>query len=312
MIAESKPIELAISLKGEVLQSNFPEWCAGIKAVVAQVNQDLITDADFDRAAGNVKELKVAENALKDVKVQALKEAADIQALFAEIDDTGEEVRKARLGLDRQIKAKKEEARQVILMDAIGSIIATKHQKYERRIVSAMKGKKTVATQEAAATATVEAINTEIVATREIMEKFKAEYGPTLLPDPESLEVRDSLEVGIELTRRLERQRDEAEKQMLRDESNELRAKAMAAEQAKADAEKTKDDAIDLERIVAAVAPAEQTVADELAEFLATVAAGFAPAKIARANLKHPSNKAKAVSFAKALAAAWHTLKGVY
>ena len=312
MIAEPKPIELAISLRGEVLQSNFPEWCAGIKAVVAQVNQDLITDADFDRAAGNVKELKVAENALRDVKAQALKEAADIQALFAEIDDTGEEVRKARLGLDSQIKAKKEEARQVILMDAIGSIIATNHQKYERRIVSAMKGKKTVATQEAAATATVEAINTEIVATREIMEKFKAEYGPTLLPDPESLEVRDSLEVGIELTRRMERQRDEAEKQMLRDESNELRAKAMAAEQAKADAEKTKDDAIDLERVVAAVAPAEQTAADELSAFLATVAAGFAPAKIARANLKHPSNKAKAVSFAKALAAAWHTLKGVY
>lgn len=311
MIAEPKPIELAISLKGEVLQSNFPEWCAGIKAVVAQVNQDLISDTDFDRAAGNVKELKAAEDALKDVKAQALKEAADIQALFAEIDDTGEEVRKARLGLDRQIKAKKEEARQAILVDAIGSIIATNHQKYERRIVSAMKGKKTVATQEAAAITTVEAINAEIVATREIMEKFKAEYGPTLLPDPESLEVRDSLEVGIELTRRMERQRDEAEKQMLRDESNELRAKAMAAEQAKADAEKTKDDAIDLERVVAAVAPAEQTAADELAAFLATVAAGFAPAKAARGNLKHPSNKAKAGAFANALSAAWNTLKGV-
>ena len=109
----------------------------------------------------------------------------------------------------------------------------------------------------------------------------------------------------------MERQRDEVEKQMLRDESNELRAKAMAAEQAKADAEKTKDDAVDLERVVAAVAPAEQTAADELAAFLATVAAGFAPAKAARGNLKHPSNKAKAGAFANALSAAWNTMKGV-
>ena len=311
MSAESKPIELAISLKGEVLQSNFPEWCAGIKAVVAQVNQVLSTDADFDRAASNVKELKAAENALKDVKAQALKEAADIQALFAEIDDTGAEVRKARLGLDRQIKANKEETRLAILMHAIVSIIATNQQKYERRIVSAMKGKKTVATQEAAATDTVKMINAEVLATREIMQKFTAEYGPTLIPDPESLELRDSLEVGVELTRRLERQRDEAEKQKLRDESNELRAKATAAELFKADAEKNKDDAVDFNRVMAKVAPAEHSAGDELASFLATVAAGFAPAKAARANLQHRSNKDKAGAFANALSAAWSTLKGV-
>lgn len=327
---ESKEImELSISLKGEILSSNFSEFCDNLKADINAINQSLSTDEDFSEAADNVKGLKIYEKALIDAKKNALEQAADVQKLFEAIDDISETARQARLKLDRQIKAKKEEVRKSILSNALASVIATNQQHFELRIVKAMKGKKTVETQQAAASSEVEAINAEVTATRATMDKFVSVQGTVLVPDPHILELQDSLAVGIELARRLERQRDEEEKATLRAEKAAADA-ALKAEQKKTAAEKVEVEEPLNEKQAAAVqvgvsagadtaksTPAPQVTpatteseADEFKRLIETIQAGFAPAKAARGALKHSNNIAKAGVFAKALGAAWNTLKG--
>jgi len=99
--------QLIIKLTGEIQSSNFYEWKNELIAQIQSTNTELTTDDDFVVATEHVKLFKTAEKSLKEAKQSAINQAADIQRLFAAIDEISEVARQARLSLERQIKARK-------------------------------------------------------------------------------------------------------------------------------------------------------------------------------------------------------------
>ena len=116
--------ELSITLTGEITSSNFDEWKQDLIQQIQSVNTSLTSDADFAAAVKHVKQFKTAEKSLKEAKQSALEQAADIQKLFAAIDEVSEEARQARLTLDRQIKVRKEEIKEAVITRGIETVQA--------------------------------------------------------------------------------------------------------------------------------------------------------------------------------------------
>jgi hypothetical protein len=116
--------ELIITLTGEITSSNFDEWKQDLIQQIQSVNKSLTSDADFAAAVKHVKQFKAAEQSLKEAKQSALQQAADIQKLFAAIDEVSEEARQARLTLERQIKVRKEEIKEAVIVRGIETVQA--------------------------------------------------------------------------------------------------------------------------------------------------------------------------------------------
>jgi len=117
--AESKPIgrapdhlpALHIEVTGMVTASNLDAFKEHALAVFAGINRKLESDSDFADAEKTVKWLSDVEGRLKAAKDHALAQTESIDALFRTIDDISAESRRARLDLDKQIKAQKEAIR---------------------------------------------------------------------------------------------------------------------------------------------------------------------------------------------------------
>lgn len=146
--------QLVIKLKGEIQSSNFEEWKNDLIAQIQSTTITLVTDDDFVSAIEHVKLFKTAEKALKEAKQSAIDQAADIQKLFAAIDEISEETRQARLKLDRQIKARKLEIKEEFIQSGMKSVrdhVCLKSDDFQRtdlsafldrrRFESAIKGK---------------------------------------------------------------------------------------------------------------------------------------------------------------------------
>lgn len=114
--------QLAIKLTGQILSSNFDEWKGELIARIKGVNAELKTDNQFAMAAEDVKQFKAAEVALKKAKESAINQAADIQRLFAAIDEVSEEVRQVRLSLERQIKRRKVEIKEEFIQSGLSRV----------------------------------------------------------------------------------------------------------------------------------------------------------------------------------------------
>lgn len=113
---------LAIKLTGQILSSNFDEWKRELIMRIQGVNAELKTDNQFAMAAEDVKQFKAAELALKKAKESAINQAADIQRLFAAIDEVSEEVRQVRLSLERQIKRRKVEIKEEFIQSGLSRV----------------------------------------------------------------------------------------------------------------------------------------------------------------------------------------------
>lgn len=340
--------DLVISLEGKILDSNFDEFRSRLKERIRSLNYELKTDADFDSAEQNAKALKGAEKSLAATKEHALEQAEDIQKLFAAIDDVSDEAKEARLNLEKQIKARKDQRKREILDAALDSLDATLKRNYRQRIEQAMKGKRTIDTLERAAQAEAKTIQSEVDAARKIIERHRVEHGATLLHDVEALEQRPAEDVAVELSRRLERQRDEEEKKRLREEAekrqreqreSEAKAKAEAEARAKQDlpsnlntgpaeatGERNTGPTVGARTVessgvaaranatvfsghrTAASEPKAETPSEEMQRFRNTVVQAFGPVKEARAQLIHPQNIERAERFAKVLTEGWKQL----
>ncbi len=114
--------QITIQLSGEIQSSNFVEWKRDLIQQIQATNSQLVTDDDFVDAARHVKLFKTAENSLKQAKQSAINQAADIQKLFAAIDEVSTETRDARLVLERQIKARKQEIKEGLITSGIERI----------------------------------------------------------------------------------------------------------------------------------------------------------------------------------------------
>ena len=123
--------QLLINLTGTINSTNFDEWRTDLIAQIQSVNQDLLTDNDFDTASRHVKSFKTAENALKNAKQSAINQAQEIQQLFASIDEITEEARQARLSLERQIRSRKSQIKEEHIQSGIEVIKAVIEEQSE-------------------------------------------------------------------------------------------------------------------------------------------------------------------------------------
>lgn len=156
---------LRIDVTGMVTASNLDAFKAHALGVIANINTELSTDKDFADADATVKWCGEVEDKLKAAKEHALSQTESIDVLFKAIDDIAAETRRKRLELEKLVKARKENIRTEIVMDAakalqvhIGQIDATlggriRMPKVLANFAEAIKGKKSVASLKEAAEA---------------------------------------------------------------------------------------------------------------------------------------------------------------
>jgi putative phage-type endonuclease len=156
---------LRIDVTGMVTASNLDAFKAHALTVIGNINTDLKDDKDFADADATVKWCGEVEDKLKAAKEHALSQTESIDILFKAIDDIAAETRRKRLELEKLVKARKENIRTEIVMDAakalqthIDQIDATlggriRMPKVPANFAEAIKGKKSVSSLKEAADA---------------------------------------------------------------------------------------------------------------------------------------------------------------
>lgn len=163
IVQESKPEVVAeviqdlpaISYKmnGLAIASNLEEYKAKALDLVEQSKKKLESDQDFANAESMVKVFSSAEKKLTLMSQQVLGEVESIDAFVKDLGFIGENIRQARLALDKQVKSRKEEIKTELVMKAKGEIqglIADVSQKYNvafnitADFAGAIKGKRNI------------------------------------------------------------------------------------------------------------------------------------------------------------------------
>jgi hypothetical protein len=324
-----------IEVKGEITNSNFPSIRDAITEGLAKLNLSPQTDEEFGQAEQDAKSIKALEKALWDAKDEALKQAADVQKLFADIDETTEDLREARRELTTSIKAKKAEVRANILDDALGVIPGEHASKFRAQVEAAMKGKRTIDSLTDAAQSTATEIRDRIHKARAVIESAGEKHGPTITRGAAKLEIMSEDALTIELERRVEAKQAaeeaarakaeaDAERKRLQAEAAAEREKARKSEAEKKAAEPpatAKPETIPesasirqhADRMPQRPKPEPTPTLDdeckaEFEAFLDEARKCFGQLKQAIGRLKFESNKAFAAVFAKAVNAAWAIL----
>ena len=156
--APDKLPALSIQMTGGVQASNLPDFKAKALAMINGIKTTLTTDKDFADADSTVKWLQKGEKQLEESKQRALEQTASIAELFSTIDELRETMRQKRLYIDKLVKAEKENRRGDIRRNAEKCFTGWLHSlecpispAHSLDIAGAMKGKKTIATRQAAA-----------------------------------------------------------------------------------------------------------------------------------------------------------------
>lgn len=126
---------LRLEVSGAVTSSNLEEWRGFAMATIAGINRTLRTDADFANAEKTVKWCAEAEARLKAAKEAAIAQTESIERAFRVIDDVSTELRRARLDLDKLVKAEKDARKSSKVMDA-----RTAFHEHVQRLQSDCKG----------------------------------------------------------------------------------------------------------------------------------------------------------------------------
>lgn len=289
---------LVISIKGEIVDSNFESFCESLRAEIASLSYKLETENDFNCASDNVKSLKLAEESLKEAKDQALQQAEDIQRLFAAIDLISDQARSARLDLSRQIETRKAELKAQIIEEAVNSLDVSDREKARLRIERATKGRRIIETIQWAAKNEACTISDEIKQSRKMLATHRNEHGSALTPDAEALEWMSLDALRIELSRRVERASAEAEARRLI---------AEARSKSNSESKPAPKGGIPSPEVAQDVKQGESE-GEELDRFIKTLQRAFAPVKTARLSLKHQANIDLAQGFADALSPAYAAL----
>jgi len=304
-------IPLAIEAKGEVIASNVDEFREMVQTALAAINREPATDEEFGQAEVDVKALKGAEDSVKSAKEKALADAEQLHALFGALDETSEEIREARLDLEKVVKAKKAEVRNQLISIALDGIKIDLppmqvSKLFQPELESAVKGKRTLASMKKAFDTAVKVANGRIGKAREILEEFEQEHGREMILDRVELETKTPDQVESELRRRLDVKRADDEKRKAQEEAAKAKAEA---EEAKAEAEEAKKPAPLPTPPKVGSLPTGPSEPAEWAGFVAAVLLAFKPLKEAKNALTHEGNRAKANEFAGAVNAAWIAAK---
>lgn len=318
--ATPKPLSLtiipAIEVRGEIIASNFGEYRAAILDGVAAINLALTTDEEFGQADLDAKTLISVEGALKTCKESCLAQAVQLQALFDEIDETSEEVRKARLNLENQIKKRKEEVKSELIEDALATYDIDPRdarKQFLPGLQNAIKGKRTLDSMRAALS--VYATTTQAVIGKccELLDSFEKAHGATMTQDRSALELRKPEELEIELKRRFEAKKAEDERKRLAEEAAQAKAEAeiakqqvAAAQQVSAPQETQASVPAETRPVTAQAQPvAATTESEEWQQYEQRVLTALAGLKPLRESLRHQKNISRAQVFANAVNQAW-------
>lgn len=249
---ESLPA-LSINLTGAVTASNLPDFKARALAMIDGIKTELVTDKDFADAESTVKFLDKGEKQLEASKQAALEQTASISELFSTIDDLRENMRQKRLHLNKLVKAEKENRRADIHRKAnesfdafLAELDCPVEPSHSLNIAGAMKGKRTIATLQAAADdevarAKVEArqMAQQINDNKALIDDRQGDYA-FLFSDWRDLIQKDPEFIKLQIDNRInhhkqeEQKRLDAERERIRQEEE---AKARAEAQRKADEE---------------------------------------------------------------------------
>lgn len=330
-LKQERTTELSIAVKGEIISSNFDAYKEYAIAQIQSINLDLKTDEDFEQAAKDVKGLKAFEDRLKQAEVDFLSQMDEVDALLKNIRDLGGLSRETRLNAEKRINARKAEVRDGIIRDGIAALVI-RNREFSDMIGDAIKGKSSLTKMQEAVTVVVESVNARIRANLEVFAKASDEHGDAVAYGKDTFCALTVEAAKVEMERRIERHRAslkeaelKAERDRLQREAND-RAKQEAAEKA------AQTISTPLERTPEAVATVEpsgvgaslqssddalppkakasQSASEEMECFISVLSAAFAPAKEARASLKHPENIKLAAAFAESLGTAFRALKG--
>uniref|UniRef100_UPI003F58B1E2 lambda-exonuclease family protein n=1 Tax=Vibrio cholerae TaxID=666 RepID=UPI003F58B1E2 len=125
---ESKPVVTAeviqdlpavtYKMNGLAIISNLDEYKVKALELVEQSKKKLETDQDFANAENMVKVFKSAEDKLGLMSQQVLGEVESIDSFVKDLGFISENIRQARLGLDKQVKLRKEEIKTEIVVAA--------------------------------------------------------------------------------------------------------------------------------------------------------------------------------------------------
>lgn len=313
-------IPLEVETRGEVIASNVDEFREMVQTALGTINREPETDEEFGQAEQDVKALKVAETAVKEAKQKALADAEQLHKLFDSLDDTSEEIRQARLELEKAVKAKKEEVREKIIETSLAELadeLEVVTRGFRPELESAIKGKRTLESMQKAVDGSCKVIARRVQEAKEALDEFEEAYGKELILDRAELELKTAEQVRAELKRRFELAAAEEEKRKLRQEAKKAKAEAEAMKAAKAaegtdeaapgDMKPEKADPPKPKKVGSL--PTGPSVAGEWAGFETAVLAAFGPLKEAKGRLKHPENIERARRFAAAVNQAWKDAK---
>ena len=242
---------LRIEVTGQVTASNLADFKAHALAVFAGINRNLVTDQDFADAEQTVKWCGNVEERLQAAKQHALSQTASIDELFRAIDDISAEARRARLELDKLVKARKEAIRAEIVaagQKALQGHVASLNARIGRQLMpavhadfaGAIKGKRTIdslrgAVDDALAQAKIDAnaIADRITINLRALDERKEHAG--LFPDVGPLVLKQPDDLAAVIAQRIAEH--EAREQARREAEQ---ARLLAAEQARQQAEAAK------------------------------------------------------------------------
>jgi len=112
---------LRLDVTGAVTASNLGDFKANALSLLAGINRDLQTDADFADAEQTVKWCGDVEARIKATKDHALSQTASIEEAFRVLDDVSAEVRRVRLDLGKLVETEKKTRRAAIVTDGIAA-----------------------------------------------------------------------------------------------------------------------------------------------------------------------------------------------
>lgn len=328
-------IPLTIEAKGEVITNNIGEFREMVREALASLNLAPSTDEEFGQAELDAKALKDAEARVTDAKAKALADAEELNAMFVALDETSEEIRAARLGLEKAVAKRKEEVKAELIAEAIDKLECAprlRQATYGRSVSDAIKGKRTLDSMRSALAVMVGIHNGAIAKNRKAIESFVKAHGEELVMDSQELEVKSPDNVEVELRRRFEAKKAAEERKRLEAEAAaaraaEAKAKADAAA-AVAEVSKPAKCTLDIDPFPGKPTPPDLpkppkigsipvgsqsappagaiiTQEQEWDCFCVLVREAFGPLKEARMNLKHSANQERAAAFATAVGTAW-------
>lgn len=110
VVAEAIPQLPALSVitRGEVVQSNLPQFKQAAIGFIKSVNTDLQTDQDFVNAKAFVKYALDGEERLEAQKGAISAQTSDIETAIRTIDDVKAELRAKRLEIDKLVKTREQ------------------------------------------------------------------------------------------------------------------------------------------------------------------------------------------------------------